>query len=52
MNNCIGCFHAEDLFLKKQSDNHPNKFEWFINKEKLSIKDYKGRQWKQNHPTY
>lgn len=52
INNCIGCFHAEDLLLKKQSELHPEKFEWFIDKEKLSIKDYKGRQWKQDHPTY
>tara|TARA_Y100001972_G_scaffold114990_1_gene151189 strand:- start:19 stop:882 length:864 start_codon:yes stop_codon:yes gene_type:complete len=51
-NNCIGCFHAEDLFLKHQSTRHPKKFNWFIEQEKKSMNDYKGRQWKQGHPTY
>ncbi len=51
-NNCIGCFHAEDLFLKHQSTRHPQKFKWFIEQEKKSMRDYKGRQWKMGHPTY
>jgi hypothetical protein len=51
-NNCIGCFHAEDLFLKHQSLRHPEKFNWFIEQEKKSMNDYKGRQWKAGHPTY
>ena len=51
-NNCIGCFHAEDLFLKHQSTRHPKKFNWFIEQEKKSMIDYKGRQWKSGHPTY
>ena len=51
-NNCIGCFHAEDLFLKHQSVRHPEKFNWFIEQEKKSMNDYKGRQWKTGHPTY
>jgi len=51
-NNCIGCFHAEDLFLKHQSTRHPKKFNWFIEQEKKSMNDYKGRQWKSGHPTY
>lgn len=51
-NNCVGCFHAEDLFLKHQSLRHPDKFKWFIDKENKSMIDYKGRQWKTGHPTY
>ena len=51
-NNCIGCFHAEDLFLKHQSTRHPKKFNWFVEQEKKAMKDYKGRQWKAGHPTY
>tara|TARA_R100001463_G_scaffold3528_1_gene14225 strand:+ start:231 stop:1094 length:864 start_codon:yes stop_codon:yes gene_type:complete len=51
-NNCIGCFHAEDLFLKHQSTRHDSKFKWFIEQEKKSIKDYKGRQWKTGYSTY
>ena len=33
-NNCVGCFHAEDLFLKHQSVRNPEKFKWFIEQEK------------------
>tara|TARA_R100000734_G_scaffold3152_1_gene2956 strand:- start:1512 stop:2375 length:864 start_codon:yes stop_codon:yes gene_type:complete len=51
-NNCIGCFHAEPLFLKHQSLKHPNKFNWFIEQEKKSMKDYKGRTWLMKKLTY
>ena len=33
MNNCIGCFHRNEVLLKFMSDQHPNKFDWFINAE-------------------
>ena len=33
MNNCVGCFHRNEMLLKLMSDKHPNKFEWFINQE-------------------
>lgn len=33
MNNCIGCFHRNEVLLKLMSDKHPNKFQWFINAE-------------------
>lgn len=33
MNNCIGCFHRNEVLLKMMSDKHPNKFQWFINAE-------------------
>lgn len=34
MNNCIGCFHRNEVLLKLMSNKHPNKFQWFINAEK------------------
>jgi hypothetical protein len=33
MNNCVGCFHRNELLLKLMSEKHPNKFEWFVKKE-------------------
>lgn len=33
-NNCVGCFHRNPILLRKQFDWHPNKMEWFNNKEK------------------
>jgi hypothetical protein len=34
MNNCIGCFHRNEILLKKMSELHPNKFEWFAKQER------------------
>lgn len=33
MNNCIGCFHRNELLLKLMSEKHPTKFDWFIKAE-------------------
>ena len=33
MNNCVGCFHKNELLLKKMYDLHPNKMQWFENQE-------------------
>jgi len=33
MNNCVGCFHRNEILLKLMSEKHPNKFDWFINAE-------------------
>jgi hypothetical protein len=44
-NNCIGCFHRELHFLKFMSKKHPNKFQWFIDKEIESRKSYNDRSW-------
>ena len=33
MNNCVGCFHRNEVLLKLMSDKHPSKFQWFINAE-------------------
>ena len=34
MNNCIGCFHRNELLLKFMSDKYPEKFDWFCKQEK------------------
>tara|TARA_R110000737_G_scaffold308140_1_gene316152 strand:- start:46 stop:903 length:858 start_codon:yes stop_codon:yes gene_type:complete len=34
MNNCVGCFHRNEVLLKLMSDKHPNKFQWFVDAEK------------------
>jgi hypothetical protein len=33
MNNCVGCFHRNEILLKLMSEKHPNKFDWFANAE-------------------
>jgi hypothetical protein len=33
MNNCIGCFHRNEILLKKMSERHPEKFDWFCRQE-------------------
>lgn len=43
-NNCIGCFHANPLNLHRKSKMFPDKFDWFVQKEQESIRDYK-RKW-------
>lgn len=34
MNNCVGCFHRNEMLLKKMFDKHPNKMQWFADQEK------------------
>jgi len=48
MNNCIGCFHRNELLLKHMSTKFPKKFAWFINQEKNSMKNSINNTWKQN----
>lgn len=45
-NNCVGCFERNEIFLNHMSKKCPNKFEWFNNVEKDSLK-YKSMTWKQ-----
>ena len=33
-NNCVGCFHRNELLLNHLSNTQENKFDWFINQEK------------------
>jgi hypothetical protein len=41
-NNCVGCFHRSELFLKHISEKASNKFDWFINQEKENECSFKG----------
>ena len=34
MNNCIGCFHRNEMLLKLMSEKFPEKFNWFVKQEK------------------
>ena len=33
-NNCVGCFHRNPLVLRKMFDLHPEKMQWFVDREK------------------
>jgi hypothetical protein len=47
MNNCVGCFHRNPVVLKHMSVRHPNKFNWFIEAEKMAIESFScGMTWK------
>ena len=35
-NNCVGCFHRNELYLNKMSNEHPNKIKWFSKMEELN----------------
>lgn len=35
-NNCVGCFHRNEIMLKHISNKQPNKFNWFVEQEKLN----------------
>lgn len=34
MNNCVGCFHRNEMLLKKMFELHPEKMQWFSDQEK------------------
>lgn len=34
MNNCVGCFHRNELLLNHLSKKEPIKFEWFAKQER------------------
>lgn len=36
MNNCVGCFHRNEVLLNHMSNRHPEKFNWFIEAEQKS----------------
>lgn len=38
MNNCVGCWWRSPLLLKKMSDKHPNKMQWFADQETAKSK--------------
>jgi len=33
MNNCVGCFHRNEVLLNKMFELHPNKLQWFADQE-------------------
>lgn len=33
MNNCVGCFHRNEILLKHMSEKEPEKFDWFVRQE-------------------
>jgi len=35
LNNCVGCFHRNEILLKYMSEREPNKFNWFSKKEQV-----------------
>lgn len=38
MNNCVGCFHRNEILLKLMSEKHPKKFDWFAKQEQQGYK--------------
>ena len=34
MNNCVGCFHRNEILLNKMWEKHPTKMQWFADQEK------------------
>lgn len=48
MNNCVGCFHRNEMLLKLMSEKFPNKFDWFVRQEQSG---YESRTFK-NGITY
>jgi len=47
MNNCVGCMHKNPILLKKMMGLHPEKLQWFIDKENQA-KVMKGNTWRQD----
>lgn len=43
MNNCIGCFHRNEMLLRLMADKFPEKFDWFARQEGQG---YKSRTFK------
>ncbi len=47
MNNCVGCFHRNEVLLKHMSERHPHKFDWFVNAESEKANFKNGINYKQ-----
>lgn len=47
MNNCVGCFHRNEVLLKLMSEKHPSKFNWFVNAESEKANFKKGLNYQQ-----
>ena len=46
LNNCVGCFHRNEMLLKHMSEKEPNKFDWFANQENEKARFKKGTRYK------
>lgn len=42
LNNCVGCFHRNEMLLKHMSDKEPSKFDWFAKQENDKARFKKG----------
>lgn len=40
-NNCVGCFHRNEMFLKHISEKNPKQFNWFIEQEQKNNSTFK-----------
>jgi hypothetical protein len=40
-NNCVGCFHRNEIMLKHMSNKAPNQFNWFIEQEQKTKNTFK-----------
>lgn len=47
MNNCVGCMHKQPILLKKMMGLHPEKLQWFTDKEN-EAKVMNGNTWRQD----
>jgi hypothetical protein len=47
MNNCVGCMHKEPVLLKKMMALHPNKLQWFVDREN-EAKVMNGNTWRKD----
>ena len=41
MNNCVGCFHRNEIMLKHMSGKAKKQFNWFVNQEKITGNTFK-----------
>jgi membrane carboxypeptidase/penicillin-binding protein PbpC len=40
-NNCVGCFHRNEIMLKHMSNKAPNQFNWFVEQEQITKNTFK-----------
>jgi|TARA_Y100000033_G_C2744605_1_gene110336 hypothetical protein len=45
LNNCVGCFHRNEMLLKHMSQKSPNKFDWFARQENDKARFKKGTRY-------
>jgi hypothetical protein len=40
-NNCVGCFHRNEIMLKHMSNKAPDQFNWFVEQEQITKNTFK-----------